>query len=263
MAAVRPIASLPMYDWPEVRWAHDELWGAIAPRLNARGIEAPETLDRTRPSEEVWLDPGLVLSQTCGWPFATRLKNQVQLVGTPDYAVDGCRGPLYSSVIIVRKSDASKKLAEFRGRRAALNGRDSLSGFIAFDAALRRGGSALSDLDPVETGSHRASIRAVAEGRADIACIDAVCWALAQTFEADAAAQLNVIARTPLRPALPLITARSRGAAERDALREAVAEALAMQQTKPARQALFLAGLSVLNEADYAAMAAALTAHRP
>jgi hypothetical protein len=49
-----PVASLPMYDWPELRWAHDQLWAAAAERLSARGIEAPEKLDRHRSAEEIW-----------------------------------------------------------------------------------------------------------------------------------------------------------------------------------------------------------------
>ena len=43
-----PVASLPMYDWPEVQWAHDALWAALAMRLRAHGIEAPDRLDRDR-----------------------------------------------------------------------------------------------------------------------------------------------------------------------------------------------------------------------
>ena len=83
-----------MYDWPEVQWAHDALWAAIAKRLQALGVEAPAMLDRLRPAEDVWLDPGLVLSQTCGWPYSTRLLDKVRIVATPVYEVEGCEGPL-------------------------------------------------------------------------------------------------------------------------------------------------------------------------
>jgi ABC-type phosphate/phosphonate transport system substrate-binding protein len=244
-----------MYDWPEVQWAHDALWSAIAERLNARGIAAPAKLDRARPTEEVWRDPGLVLSQTCGWPFATRLRGTVQLVATPVYAVDGCEGPHYSSVIVARRTDRGEHLADFRGRRFGYNADDSLSGKVAFRAAMRKEG-----LDPaaetwVETGSHRESIRAVAEDRADIAAIDAVCWALARKFEPDAAAPLRIVARTPLRPSLPLIAASGHRAEEIARIRGALGEALEDAETDAARGALSLRGTAVLNMSAYRALA--------
>jgi ABC-type phosphate/phosphonate transport system substrate-binding protein len=49
----------------------------------------------------------------------------------------------------------------------------------------------------VETGGHRQSVQAVADGRADVAAIDAVCWALAGRHEDAAVEKLRVINRTP------------------------------------------------------------------
>ena len=251
-----PVASLPMYDWPEVQWAHDALWSAVAMRLRARGIDAPDRLERDRRAEEVWLDPGLVLSQTCGWPYVTRLAGKVRLVATPVYDVEGCEGPLYSSVIVTRRGERGDDLREFCGRRFAVNGRDSLSGFVALAAAMKEAGLAPADAVWVETGSHRKSVRAVAEGRADLAAIDAVCWELAKRFEREAAAKLRVLGRTPLRPGLPLITAGTGADAERAALRTALAEVLAEPGTREARAALALSGTVPLGEADYRALAA-------
>jgi ABC-type phosphate/phosphonate transport system substrate-binding protein len=258
VAEYPPVASLPMYDWPEVQWAHDALWSAIAERLNARGIAAPEALDRARPAEEVWRDPGLVLSQTCGWPFATRLQDQVQLVGTPQYAVEGCRGPYYCSMIVVRKGDPARWFSEFKGERAAINSCDSLSGYIAFRAALNGLGGPPSPIEWVETGSHRESLRAIAEGRADIAAIDAVCWALAKEFEAEAVADVRVIAQTALRPGLPYITAGWRERADRASIRQAIAEAMESDQLDAVRRSLFLSGTSDVEAPEYASMVQAL-----
>jgi hypothetical protein len=62
-----PVASLPMYDLPELREATDELWRALAARLQNRGIDAPVTLERDETNlDAVWSDPRLLLSQTCG-----------------------------------------------------------------------------------------------------------------------------------------------------------------------------------------------------
>lgn len=251
MAEHPPVASLPMYDWPEVQWAHDALWSAIAERLNARGIAAPATLDRMRPAEEVWRDPGLVLSQTCGWPYVTRLSEQVRLVGTPIHAVEGCEGPCYSSFVATRRGENGDRLQDFVGRRFAFNSPDSLSGYVALVAMMKGEGLDENAAEWVETGSHRASLRAVAAGAADILAVDAVCWALAGQFDADAAKQLKVIAQTPLRPALPFITAGCRSDEELAEIRRAVGNALEDAQTSLARTALSLSGLVVLEESEY------------
>lgn len=251
MAGPPPVASLPMYDWPEVQWAHDALWSAIAERLNARGIAAPEKLDRTRPSEEVWRDPSLVLSQTCGYPYATRLTEHVRLVGTPVYTAEGCEGPFYSSFVIARRMERGDRLRDFAGRRFAFNSLDSLSGYVALVAEMRDEGLNPDKAEWVETGSHHASLRAVSAGAADAAAIDAVCWALAERFDADATSQLKVIARTPLRPALPFITAAGRSDEEVAAIRTALTDALESPQANSALAALSLSGLVVLEQSQY------------
>jgi ABC-type phosphate/phosphonate transport system substrate-binding protein len=245
-----------MYDWPEVQWAHDALWAAIARRLAALGVKAPATLERERPAEEVWLDPGLVLSQTCGWPYSTRLRDKVRIVATPVYEVEGCDGPLYSSTIVTRHDERAKSLSDFQGRRFAVNTSDSLSGYVALAAALREAGVDPSGIEWVDTGSHRASVRAVADGQADGAAIDAVCWALAEQYEGEAVRGLSVLCRTPLKPGLPLITAGSRSDDELVLLQGVLQEALASEETREARNALSLSGTAFVADSDYLAISA-------
>jgi ABC-type phosphate/phosphonate transport system substrate-binding protein len=245
-----------MYDWPEVAWAHDALWAATAERLDKAGLAAPASLERSRSLEEVWRDPDLVLSQTCGFPFATRLRGRVRLVATPAYAVEGCEGPRYSSMIVARRDEAGSRLADFAGRRVAFNTQDSLSGYVALVASMRDEGLAPDAFEWIATGSHRASIRAVAEERADVAAIDAVCWALALRHEPQATAALQIVATTPLRPGLPLITAAERSDREVAAIRAALVHAIAAPATTAAREALMINGLGVLDEWDYVPIAA-------
>jgi ABC-type phosphate/phosphonate transport system substrate-binding protein len=244
-----------MYDWPEVQWANDALWAAIRDRLRASGIAAPENLDRNTPREELWTDPALVLSQTCAWPYVTRLTGRVALVATPVYDVDGCVGPLYSSFLIARADQRRARLSAFRGLRFAFNAGDSLSGYVALRQAMKSEGLGLSDVDWHETGGHRASLLAVSGGVADLAAIDAVCWALAGRHDAAAVAGLRVVSRTPLRPGLPLISDRDADPARLDAIRGALREVLRDAATLKARQALFLAGFDVVPEAEYQALA--------
>ena len=244
-----------MYDWPEVRWAHDALWSAIAVRLEAAGIPAPKTLDYSRPSEEVWRDPGLVLSQTCGYPYATRLSAHLRLVATPVYDVEGCDGPLYSSAIVVRKGEGGRTLADFAGRRFAYNSDDSLSGYVAPRAEMR---SARLDADAftwIETGGHRESVRAVASGAADIASIDAVCWALAHDHEAQSVSALKVLVWTTKRPALPFVTAAGSMDARTQSVRSALETTLANPETTRARSSLHLRGIADPDVKRYADIA--------
>ena len=255
MAEVEPVASLPMYDWPEIHSAHQSLWAAIAERLRTFGIRAPSSLDQSRAPDSVWRDAGLVLSQTCGFPFSTRLRGIVRLVGTPVYDVPGCEGPYYSSMIVVRSSDAVEHLADLKGKRFAYNSSDSLSGYLALRAAVSD-----ANIDPdaatwIETGAHRASVRAVAEDFADVAAIDAVCWALALRYESEAASRLKVIAKTPLRPGLPFITAIERNESEVRTIQLAIKDVLVDPATKATREALRIAGLGSFNEFDYGPMA--------
>ena len=256
MTDVQPVASLPMYDWPEVRSAHQSFWSAIAERLRAFGIAAPSSLDQSRSFDSVWRDAGLVLSQTCGFPFSTRLRGIVRLVGTPVYDVPGCDGAYYSSMIVTRNSEPVETLADLKGKRFAYNAADSLSGYLVLRAAMKE-----ARIDPdattwIETGAHRASVRAVAEGFADVAAIDAVCWALALRYEPKAASRLKVISKTSMRPGLPFITALERSDSDVRSIQVALKEAIADKATQAARQALHITGLGLFNEFDYGPIAA-------
>lgn len=243
-----------MYDWPEVQWANDVLWAAVAAQLRALGMDAPASLERHRDRDSVWIDPHLVLSQTCAWPFITRLRGKVRLVGTPQYDADGCADGFYSSFLVAREAEEGDQVSAFRGRRFAVNSRDSLSGYVALRSAMQAEGLG-ADIAWVETGGHRESIQAVAEGRADLAAIDSVCWALAGRHETEAAARLRIINRTPLRPGLPLVTANGARDEVVHALRTALSAALASDDTLAARQALFLNGFAIIDQSEYTALA--------
>ena len=246
------IASLPMYDWPDLRLATDALWAALARALRARGIAAPDRLERARPREDQWRDPDLLLSQTCGYPYATALRGTVRLVATPAYVADGCEGPLYRSAIVVRTDDPARGLVDLRGRVAAYNAPDSQSGYSAFRAAvapLARDGRFFAGT--VRTGAHLASMIAVAEGHADCAAIDCVCWSLAEHYRVDIAARLKVVAWSPPAPALPFVTAAGRTDDEVEAIRAAVRAVLADPATAATRRALLVAGVEVLDDSAY------------
>ena len=115
-------------------------------------------------------------------------------------------------------------LERLRGSRLAYNSTDSRSGYRALMADLEAAGEGVAIFAALlETGGHRASIRAVAEGRAEVAAIDCKSWALAIQHE-PAARQLGVVGWTSKRHGLPYITARTTPGQVMRALRDALAE---------------------------------------
>jgi hypothetical protein len=122
-------ASLGMYELPWLIEATDALWAELRPALRAANVAGvPDALDRSRPLAALWRDPALLLGQACGYPLVTELAGAVQVVATPVYAFPGCAGPMHRSFVLVRADDPAPSLAALRGRRCALNGRDSNTG---------------------------------------------------------------------------------------------------------------------------------------
>jgi ABC-type phosphate/phosphonate transport system substrate-binding protein len=243
-----------MYDWPKMRDANDALWQALAAALRARGISAGDRLLRGRPNGEIWRSRNLLFAQTCGYPLVGELGGHVRLVATPCYAVAGCAGAYYSSHIVVRQDEAAEKLPDYAGRTVAINSFCSQSGFAALHGACAAaGGTAPFFSRCVMSGSHLASLQAVAAGDADLAAIDAVCWAIARRDCPELAARLKSIGTTPLTPGLPFITAAGRSDVELDLIRDALAECLSDPQTAEARRTLFIDGAEELEAADYCA----------
>ncbi len=214
------IASLMMYARPELEEAHQRYWALIRAALAARGVGAPESLANAAEEFSVWEAEDLVLSQTCGMPFRLRLHDKVALVGTPDYGIEGCPPGYYRSAIVVPADDARNDLLAFAAARFAYNQTISQSGFAAPYALARADGFWFENR--VQSHGHVASANMVADGRADIAAIDAVTWRFIERYD-DFAKDLRVLMWTPPTPGLPYITARG---ADVEAVRSAVAEAI-------------------------------------
>ena len=201
------IASLPMYDWPEMQGANDRLWYRIRDALRAEGIAAPDTLTRGEDLWDGWHNPRLLLGQTCGFPFRTALHGVVTLVGTPDYALPGAPAAYYYSQLVAG-TDSAGDWTAFIDQRLAINGFDSQSGWAAPQNHAARIGRRFERI--VVSGAHRDSARMVAEGDADVAAIDAVTWRLLTTYHPEIVAKLKILAQTEPTPGLPLITVLGR-----------------------------------------------------
>src|SRR6185437_562156 len=168
----------------------------------------------------LWRHPDLLFAQACWGPMELGLARHVRLVGQPDYsAFEGGQGELYSSVLLMGADEPSDlnfpvhgssrlPLDLIRNKRLAYNSDDSMSGIIALTRDLAAMGGSLDMFsERLETGGHRRSIVAVAEGRADVCAADCRSWAMAQRFE-PAAEHLRVVGWTGLRKGLPYIASR-------------------------------------------------------
>lgn len=239
------IASLPMYAFPRTEAAEARLWAGIRDRLREAGIVAPDALTRD-PGDLLahWTDPGLILSQTCGRPYKSHLHGRVHLVGTPDYGLQGCPPGYYQSLVIARADDPRDDLHTFRTARFAFNDEGSQSGW----AALAAEAPEVLHGPRVPTGSHRASTRAVREGRADFAAIDAVTFR--HLTEASETEGLRIVHATTPRPGLPLITNARQ---DPNAIFSATAEAIAALDRADSDR-LGLRGLIRIPAEDYLAL---------
>ncbi|HEX7908912.1 MAG TPA: PhnD/SsuA/transferrin family substrate-binding protein [Paraburkholderia sp.] len=241
------IAALPMYNvTPALDAAWREWLGDVLRKVKpaCRIVEPDEEL------HGFWRRPNLLISQTCGYPFMHGLQEQVQLIATPHFDAPGCEGAHYSSVLITRVNGQFDTLAACQGARAAYNQDDSNSGMNVFRhavAPLAHAGSFFSSV--LRTGSHLGSLRAVADGRADVAAIDCVTYAFMCDELPELAGQVRSIGMTAPSPGLPLIASSTVPPATIQALREALGAALTSQPARAKR--LRLKGFSVLPPSDY------------
>ncbi|MEO9903362.1 PhnD/SsuA/transferrin family substrate-binding protein [Nisaea sp.] len=247
------IATLDMYDFPEIREATDAWWEALARGFSAEGLSGIPP-HRTRSPEEsaAWSNPDLVFTQICGYPLRKRYRDALRVVGTPHYQAEGCDGPRYRSVVIVQRGAGITSIEALEGARLAYNGALSQSGMSAFRALLAAHGIKPDFFgDAVWSHGHRASVSMVTSGEADTAAIDCVTWALLQKHAPKECNAVEVLARTPDAPGLPYAVPINVNDQTVAAYQRGVKRALADPTAQSARDALLIDGFSSLTDADY------------
>ncbi|MEI8238547.1 MAG: PhnD/SsuA/transferrin family substrate-binding protein [Actinomycetota bacterium] len=234
------IAVLGMYPFAHLRDAYDQLWSSIRRSLD----DAPDALDRTTDLYESWRRHDLLLGQSCGWPLVTSLP-ELAVVGAFDatvpFAKDGC----YRTVLVASRPQSPAELMSAPGAIAAVNGPDSLSGWISLCAAVGR----RPELT-LTTGSHAESLRAVAEGRAQLASIDALSFEFLLESNRSVAAAVHIVGHGPVVPSLPLVMSAS-NAHRRDAMRAAIDAAMHDPALGEVRARLRIRGFVPLDRVDY------------
>lgn len=245
-AGERGLASLAMYPFDAARWAYDRFWEAVHDRLPW----VPAELDWNIDLHQSWRRNDLVVGYSCGWPLVTQLRDRVRVVGTFIAATPEAEGHSYRSVLVARWPGEP---SDFAGATAAVNALDSLSGWVSLVAAVHGPGATWTG-ETVVTGAHVDSLRALREGRAEIASIDSVTlWHVRRSMP-ELIHELTVVGTGPLVPCLPVITGLATTDQQLFDLRVAMVDAVFDPLVEPAARAMCTVGFAPLDLQHYLAL---------
>jgi ABC-type phosphate/phosphonate transport system substrate-binding protein len=199
-------ASARMY---AVSTAAAEAWRELFLQLARRARMPLQVIDHPAPAPiaELWARSDKAAVFMCGLPYS-RATPQPHLIAAPVPEAPEFHGqPLYWSEFVVAVQSGHRSLHDTFGGRIAFTSPESQSGFAAPLRHLREA----SDGTPLYREviapqiTPQGAVAAVAEGRADIAAVDAYSLQLLRRFVPELAAQVRVVARTEARPIPPLI----------------------------------------------------------
>lgn len=206
---------------PALAAAWEALLDAVVAGLRQRGWT--DAMRTVAPGEDLmawWRAPDMLLSQTCGYPLVTELADGVRVLAAPEFALPGCSGVDYRSLILVPERGA-RSLEELRGTVAVINQPHSHSGMNALRhtvAPLARGGRFFARV--TVSGSHLESMAALQRGEAAVAAVDCATYGLALRAAPQRVAGLRLLQHTAPAPGLPLIASRRLGDAQAQDLRD-------------------------------------------
>ncbi|MFD2642116.1 phosphate/phosphite/phosphonate ABC transporter substrate-binding protein [Pseudomonas japonica] len=224
---------------PRVREASEAWLQSTLEHLGARREDASH-LDLAA----LWLSPHLLFTQTCGYPLMTLLRGKVRVIGRPRYELPHASAGTHRSLLLARADDPRDELHAFFGSHGLVNSPDSNSGMNLLRhrlAPLQRDGRFFSTIS--YTGGHRDSLRALREGRGDLAAIDCVTHGYLARDHSEEVAGLKLVALSAPSPSLPFIGPAHLDAAGAERIREALnhtlpafAETLAIGEILPASE---------------------------
>ncbi len=131
------VASLPMYDLPEVSRVLDDFWDGLRRHFQRQGLtDVPDNIVHRRPVRELWDDPDLWLSQCCGYDLVSDYDGTLVPLATPHFCAPECDGADYASVIIVTDTCQATDVLNMRDAVCVINGPQSHSGMNSLRALV-------------------------------------------------------------------------------------------------------------------------------
>ncbi len=253
MGSVERVASFPMYNLPEITWALDSFWAALARRLKSAGLESvPDRLTHGRHLADFWNDPNLLISQCCGYDVLHRYRDILLPIAAPEYSAPGCQGENSCSVVVVASACPFDDVKEMFGSVAAINGPESHSGMSTLRHLVARhnvGGKFFSDVKV--TGSHLTSLEMIRGGAADVAAIDSVTLCHIRRYRPQALAGIRELGTTYRAPAPPFVVRSDLPADEVEAIRRSLFELFEDRSLVGCRDAMLLKRLAPATRDDY------------
>jgi ABC-type phosphate/phosphonate transport system substrate-binding protein len=248
-----PFASLPMYNFPEMRTANAQFWGALRGLLLEAGLsDVPETLLFERAPVPPRLEAEMLFSQTCGYPLETMFKGQALRLGAPVYDLPGCAGATHRAFFVVRADFPARRLDDLRGAVFLLNSSLSNSGMNLPRRALAEiaGGKPVFR-QVIVTGGHPASLERLLRGDGDVASIDCVTYGFWRHYRPEAAARVRVLGETPSSPSIPFITSVVTPSSIVPILRDALHRVATDPRYAGARGGLMISGVEDVPDVAY------------
>jgi ABC-type phosphate/phosphonate transport system substrate-binding protein len=171
------------------------------------------------------------------------------VVGAFSLTIPDAEGHHYRSVLLATRPAALDELVQ-TGTRAVANSPDSLSGWVSLLAATVGAGGTWPG-EVAFSSAHVESLRVLAAGLADLACIDSWSLALIARQEPELVAGLHRVGTGPLIPSPAVTVRRTVGPDEADRLASAFEAALAAAELAHVREALCIDGFVRTSLADY------------
>ena len=202
-------ASLPMYDFPEIRESTDAWWEGIAKHMKLQGIkDVPASLLVEVSPDLLWKDENLLLSQCCGFDVMNSYKNHLSVLMISNWDVEHCATGQYCSFVVVHVDNDASGWEDLKDSVAVINGRESHSGMNALFSSVQPFSESGAFFEAIHiSGAHAESLRYLQTKQADVAAIDAVTFALLARYRPVAVEGLRVLCQTRSAPALPYVTA--------------------------------------------------------
>lgn len=215
--------------------------------------------DSPAPLSALWARRDLGAALMCGLPYSGAEPRPVLVAAPVPSPARYGRCPSYCTDIVVAAGSRFRSLEETFGGVAGYTLADSLSGGVAFREFL------LPYRTPARPRLYRSTVgnlihargvvEAIAAGRIDVGPLDSYSHELLRSYEPACAAQVRVVASTPLRPIPPFVATAAVPAGELDRLRAALRATAESPSLRAPMSRLLLAGFAVPDPADYDTLA--------